>query len=169
MRALAELLSDNGWVVTGRDPDCSGEARAHLEGLGIKIDSPQGRPHLEVPTTLMIHSVAVPISDPARQFARLIDLPDLSYPEFVGQLQRTRPAICIAGTHGKSTATALTAWLLRCLGHRPGVLVGAEFQQLHRSGWDAGGEPLVVESCEYQQNFLNYFPRAAAILSVGFQ
>ena len=166
MRALAELLTDSGWSISGRDPECSTEDRRRLERLGIQIDSPQGRPRLEVPTTLMIHSVAVPTSDPARQHARSMNLTDLSYPEFVGQLQRIRPAFCIAGTHGKSTTTALTAWLMKELGHRPGVLVGAEFREMQRSGWDAGGGPLVVESCEYQRSFLNYHPRAAAILSV---
>jgi len=166
MRALAELLRDNGWKLSGRDPNCSPEDRRHLEALGIEIDAPDGPPHLTVPTTLMIHSVAVPMDDPARQHARSIGLTDLSYPEFVGQLQKTREAICIAGTHGKSTATALTAWLLRELGQHPGALVGAEFRELDRSGWDAGGGPLVVESCEYQRSFLNYHPRAAAILSI---
>jgi UDP-N-acetylmuramate--alanine ligase len=166
MRALAELLTDHGWKVLGRDPNCSANDRCHLEALGIEIDVPDGIPKLDGPSTLMIHSVAVPSEDPARQHARSIGLTDLSYPEFLGRLQTTRPAICVAGTHGKSTATALTAWILRGLGHRSGALVGAEFHELRRSGWDAGGGPLVIESCEYQRSFLNYHPQAAAILSV---
>lgn len=166
MRALAEFLSDGGWKLAGRDPNCSPHDRRHLEHLGIEIDAPDGPPNLSIQPNLMVHSVAVPMHDEARQHARSSKLPDLSYPAFVGQLQTNRDTICIAGTHGKSTATALTAWTLQHLGHRPGVLVGAEFRELHRSGWDAGGGPLVVESCEYQRSFLNYIPRAAAILSV---
>ena len=166
MRALAEFLSDGGWKVAGRDPNCSPADQRHLEQLGIEIDAPKGPPNLSFQPTLMIHSVAVPSNDEARQNARSNALPDLSYPEFVGQLQTSRDTICIAGTHGKSTATALTAWTLQQLGHCPGVLVGAELREMRRSGWDAGGAPLVVESCEYQQSFLNYTPRAAAILSV---
>ena len=166
MRALGEFLRDREIHVAGHDHAITLADEQHFAQLGIATASPQQLDLGAHSPQLVVHSAAVPASDPARQQARAAGLADWSYPQFVGWLLAHRRGLCIAGTHGKSTTTALTGWLLQGLGLSPGLLVGAEFRGLGRSGWDEGGPPLVVESCEYQRHFLNYNPASAAILSV---
>ena len=74
--------------------------------------------------------------------------------------------ICIAGTHGKSTTTALTGCILTSAGLDPTVLVGAEVCGRNANGWAGAGPHLVVESCEYQRHFLSLRPQMAAILGI---
>ena len=172
MRALAEFLNDCHVHVTGSDQSITPGDRRHFESLGIHLATADelglaaNAPNQVIPPELIVHSAAVPAHDPARRLALSEGIGDLSYPAFVAWLLANRHGLCIAGTHGKSTTTALTGWLLKALGQRPGVLVGAEFRGLGRSGWDEGGVPLVVESCEYQRHFLDYSPASAAILSI---
>ena len=73
---------------------------------------------------------------------------------------RRGQGVCIAGTHGKSTTTAMVGWILSESGLDPSVLVGAELVANGRSGRAGNGQLLVVESCEFNHSFLDFQPVA---------
>ena len=105
-------------------------------------------------------------SNPERQAAAQRGLPQYSYTQMLGQLMREKTGLSIAGTHGKSTTTAMTGCILTEAGYDPSVIVGAEIRGKNRSGWGGSGEHFVAESCEFQRGFLDLSPRYAAILGI---
>jgi UDP-N-acetylmuramate--alanine ligase len=84
----------------------------------------------------------------------------------LGSLMQCHDGVCIAGTHGKSTTTAMTGCILTAAGLAPSVVVGAEVCEIGASGWSGKGAHFVVESCEFQRSFLDLSPRYAAILGI---
>ncbi|QDU39729.1 UDP-N-acetylmuramate--L-alanine ligase MurC [Maioricimonas rarisocia] len=166
MRALAEYLSDYGWRLSGSDLDVNTPGARALAARGVAVSTGHRREHVAEGTNLVIHSAAVPADNPERIEARERGLPDLSYVDVLGILCRQRETIGIAGTHGKSTTTALCSWILESAGADPGYLCGAELAKVQRGGRAGSGRHLVVECCEFRRHFLEVPVRSAAILSV---
>ncbi len=71
--------------------------------------------------------------------------------------------LCVAGSHGKSTTSAMLAWILESAGLAPGFFVGAKQAGFECSGRTAGNGTVVLESCEYQSSFCHFSPRLAVI------
>lgn len=165
MRALAELLTDLGARVSGSDLAALPHEIARFHDKGIQVWAGHSAERISRETRVVVHSPAVRPADPERSEARRRGILNLSYPQTVARLMRGHTTISIAGTHGKSTTTAMTAWILKHAGRKPSVVIGAEVLELERSGWAGQGHLFVVESCEYQRHFLEYSPQCAAILS----
>jgi UDP-N-acetylmuramate--alanine ligase len=89
-----------------------------------------------------------------------------SYFQTLGKLMLDRRGIAVAGTHGKSTTTAMLASLLVAAGHDPTVVFGAAALGEQSGGRAGRGPLLVVEACEYRANFLHLSPQQAVILAV---
>jgi UDP-N-acetylmuramate: L-alanyl-gamma-D-glutamyl-meso-diaminopimelate ligase len=104
------------------------------------------------------------------------DLLYCSFPQLLGaRFLRDRRSIVVSGTHGKTTTTALTAWLLESAGRDPGFLVGGRAKNFDRTARTGGGAAFVIEGDEYDTaffdkgpKFLHYRPRTAMITSVEF-
>ncbi|HEY2252973.1 MAG TPA: UDP-N-acetylmuramate--L-alanine ligase [Planctomycetaceae bacterium] len=166
MKALAELLSAMGWNVSGSDNNASEGTAAALVSRGLRIHpGHQGR-FLPKETDVLVYSPAVGPENAERQEAQRLGITQLSYSQMLGVLMRGRSGICIAGTHGKSTTTAMTGCILTAARLQPDVVIGAEVCGLGLSGWHGDGEHFVVESCEFQRSFLDLSPRYAAILGI---
>jgi len=84
----------------------------------------------------------------------------------LGQVMRYRTSYAVAGTHGKSTTTALLSYILRQAGHDPTFVVGAHVPQLGGGSGVGNGPDMVVEACEFDHSFLNLSPKHAAILNI---
>ncbi|WP_010587654.1 UDP-N-acetylmuramate--L-alanine ligase [Schlesneria paludicola] len=166
MKALAELLLDRGWLLSGSDllPPTASIGRLVARGLVFR----QGHhvENLPASASRLIYSPAIPISNPERQEAKRRLLRQVSYSQMVGELMRSSQGVCIAGTHGKSTTTAMTAWILKAASRLSGAVIGAELCESGRNGWSGAGDLFVAESCEYQRSFLDFHPRFAAILGM---
>jgi len=163
MKALAEFLLEAGWRISGSDnstlPD-SLRQRGAVLSLGHTAD--ELPPHAD----LVIYSPAVRESNPVRQAAARRSLPTLSYTQALAALSRAHETFCVAGTHGKSTTSALLAHLLDDPETPCGAIIGAESLGRGVSGWCASGERLVLESCEYQRHFLQFAADHAVITNV---
>ncbi|MCA9248968.1 MAG: UDP-N-acetylmuramate--L-alanine ligase [Planctomycetales bacterium] len=158
MRSLSRLLAGFGWEVTGSDP--------------MLASSSAGRFQLHAPDNVPEHADVVVCSDAIaadhceRQRAAELGIETISYADMLGRLMLDRTGVAVAGTHGKSTVTAMTGEILLAAGLDPSIVVGAEPIACQRSG-RAGSSPLLVaEACEYRRNFLKLRPRCAAILNV---
>jgi UDP-N-acetylmuramate--alanine ligase len=166
LRALAELLSDSGCRVSGSDLTLNPRTAAVLRTAGVDLRAGHSAENLPAACERVIHSAAVPPDNCERAAALARGTPVQSYPQFLGELTRRRDAVCIAGTHGKSTTTALVSALLSRDGRGPDVLCGAEVIGRARAGWAGDGRRLVVESCEFRRHFLQLTPHTLVVTGI---
>lgn len=166
MKALAELLQDAGWELSGSDTLPPNPSIQKLMQRGLVIHQGHQASNLPENAACLVYSAAVPAENPERQEASRRGLPQYSYSQMVARLMQESSAVCIGGTHGKSTTTAITACILDAAGRLSAAIVGAEVCQRGRSGWLGNGDLMIVESCEFQRSFLRYHSRYAAILSI---
>lgn len=196
MCGLARLMKGAGATVRGSDMSRSTFTDALVrDGYGVAFDqSGLGDGAIPEGTDLVVASAAIKPDHPqvlaAEQMNDGKGIPVLSYAEALGLCMRNHTGVCIAGTHGKSTTTAMLGTALANAGMDPSVIVGAVCSQLAESGGAAasgsgGGVGfrlganaipagsmkgdaglLVVEACEFNRSFHNYHPRLAVITSV---
>ncbi|HVW00989.1 MAG TPA: UDP-N-acetylmuramate--L-alanine ligase [Planctomycetaceae bacterium] len=166
MKALAELLAGEGWILTGSDLQAPAPVADPLRKRGLRIHQGHQSDFLAHDTDVLIYSPAVGPENPERQQAAALGIPQYSYNEMLGRLMSDKRGVCVAGTHGKSTTTAMTACVLESAGLSPSAVIGAEVRGRRANGWAGDGDLFVVESCEYQRNFLHLRPELAAILSI---
>lgn len=165
MSGLAGVLLRCGAIVSGSDVNPS-SVFSRLEELGATIRV--GQAPINVPTDCdyVVYSAAVKEDNPELVEARRRGFRCLKYAEMLGQVMRQRTGIAISGTHGKSTTTALTAYILRRAKADPTFVVGAEAAQLGGGSGVGDGPYFVVEACEYDRSFLNLAPKWGAVLNI---
>ena len=165
MFPLAELLKVRGLVITGSDAHKSPNVEHLLEqGFHVTIghfaENVQG-------ADLVIRTAAVHDDNPEIQAARAAGIPVFERAQAWGHLMRSyKNAICVAGTHGKTTTTSMLTHIFMQAQRDPTVMIGGSLPLLgagHRVG---RGDTIILESCEYCNSFLNFFPTAAVILDV---
>lgn len=166
MKALAEMLGGLGWVVSGSDASPPTETLELLRRKGFPIHRGHSEDNVPQQADLLIYSPAISESNPERVRAKQWEIPQWSYNQMLGHLMRDRVGISIAGTHGKSTTTAMVASVLRDAGISPSAVIGAELVSHNVSGWAGESDLFVVESCEYQKNFLTLSPTHAIVTGI---
>ena len=159
MKSLAELLFDTGWTLSGSDLSPPSPSLEKLIRRGFVFH--QGHQPSNVSDTVdcLVYSSAVPADNPERLEATRRRQPQYSYSQMIARLMRSSTGVCIAGTHGKSTTTAMTACILDSAGRLSAAIVGAELCQQGHGGWSGSGDLFAVESCEFQRSFLDFTPR----------
>jgi UDP-N-acetylmuramate--alanine ligase len=152
MSAVATLLAEMGHTVSGHDPTDDTPFLPPLRALGVTVTS--GVPGPLPPVDAVVVSTATPSDHPHVEAARAAGLPVLHRSAALGAICAARRTIAVAGTHGKTTTSALLATVLAEAGWRPGWVVGAGIAGLGRSAaWGDDG-PLVVEADESDGTFL---------------
>lgn len=164
MRALAKVLCGWGWKLTGSDVSSDAIESVDLSAASIR----RGHAAENVPADadIVIHSDAVAADNVELRRAAELGIPTATYFQVAGRLMRRARGIAVAGTHGKSTATAMAARILTDANLDPTVLCGAAALGETDGGRAGGSGLMLVEACEYRRNFLHLRPRAAAILGV---
>jgi len=165
MSGIAEFVLTEGGAVSGSDVKASA-ATDRLGRLGADVHVGHAGGHIPGGTDLVVHTAAVKDENPEMAEARRRGLPLLKYAEFLGRLMDLRDGIAVAGTHGKSTTTAMVAYVLAEAGLDPSFVIGADVPQLGGGSRVGTGDHLVVEACEYDRSFLHLAPRAAAVLNI---
>ncbi|PIU53233.1 MAG: UDP-N-acetylmuramate:L-alanyl-gamma-D-glutamyl-meso-diaminopimelate ligase [Deltaproteobacteria bacterium CG07_land_8_20_14_0_80_60_11] len=176
MAALAGILKEQGYRVTGSDEHVYPPMSTLLEGLGIALQNGYRPENLTPVPDLVVVGNVIRRENPEAQAVLAQNLPRLSLPEALNRfLVGDRQSIVVAGTHGKTTTTALIAWLLFALGLDPGFMVGGiakNFQTNYRVG---RGRYVVMEGDEYdtaffdkRPKFVHFHPRAAVLTSIEF-
>ena len=166
MQALAELLTGLGWRVSGSDRQVVDDVAELLGRRGLRILQGHSAKHLPADADVLVHSQAIGPENVERVEAAGLGIPQLSYSQMLGRLMSGRVGVSIAGTHGKSTTTAMLASLLDTAGLAPSAVVGARLVGRESSGWAGVGDLMVVESCEYRRSFLDLAPRYAVITGI---
>jgi UDP-N-acetylmuramate: L-alanyl-gamma-D-glutamyl-meso-diaminopimelate ligase len=176
MAALAGILKEQGHHVTGSDEHVYPPMSTLLEGLGIPIQNGY-RPENLVPTPdLVVVGNVIRRDNPEAQAVLAGDLPRLSLPEALNRfLVGERQSVVVAGTHGKTTTTALISWLCFALGLDPGFMVGGIAKNFLTNYRVGSGRYVVMEGDEYdtaffdkRPKFVHFSPRAAVLTSIEF-
>src|SRR3954471_24218833 len=162
MSALAELFIRRGVKVTGCDSNPTGAA--DLEKLGVRVTT-HDPSHVDGARALVVTS-AMPKNHPELERARALGIPVIRRAEALGEVTVGRELVGIAGTHGKTTTTVMTATALAAAGRDPTALVGGRV-----GAWEgnllAGGDRLyVVEADEYDRSFLALTPTVAVVTNI---
>ncbi len=166
MKALAEMLSGLGWTVSGSDWQPPPNSLEKLGRKGFQVHRGHSADFVPGDADLLVYSPAIAAFNPERIRAEQLGLPQWSFHELLGELMKTRIGVSIAGTHGKSTTTAMVASVLRDAGLSPSAVIGAELVSNGVSGWAGESKLFVVESCEYQKNFLTLSPTHAVLTGI---
>ncbi len=176
MAALAGILKEQGYRVSGSDEHAYPPMSTFLEGLGIAVQNGYAPANLEPRPDLAVVGNVIRRDNPEAQALLNTDIPRLSLPEALNRfLVGERQSLVVAGTHGKTTTTALIAWLLHATGMDPGFMVGGiarNFQANYRVG---RGPYVVLEGDEYdtaffdkRPKFVHFKPRVAVLTSIEF-
>ena len=160
MVPLAALLLEDGHRVTGSDQRLYPPMSTTLERLGIPVAEGFSPDHVPADCdVVVVGNAALRDNVEAAEAARR-GLPVLSLPQAVRQyLLPGKTSVVISGTHGKTTTSALTAWLLYDSGRDPGWLVGGEMKNLGRGFRRGRGPHFVVEGDEYNAAFFDRGPK----------
>ena len=165
MSPLAQVLHGAGVVVTGSDMHESAEV-AHLRALGIPVTIGH-LPQSVAGADCVIRTAAVHDDNPEIAAARAAGIPVFERAQAWGALMRHyKNALCVAGTHGKTTTTSMCAHIFLAAQRDPSIMIGGVLPALgagHRVGH---GDTIILESCEYCNSFLSFFPTVAVILNV---
>ena len=176
MAALAGILQEQGYRVSGSDEHAYPPMSTFLEGLGIRVQNGYAAANLNPRPDLAVVGNVIRRDNPEAQALLASDIPRLSMPEALNRfLVGERRSLVVAGTHGKTTTTALVAWLLYALGLDPGFMVGGiarNFQANYRVG---RGPYVALEGDEYdtaffdkRPKFVHFRPRVAVLTSIEF-
>jgi len=165
MRPLGIVMQDMGMVVTGSDMNAS-VSTDELIAKGIAVSIGHSAENVKG-ADCIIRTAAAHNDNPEIAAARHMGIPMFERAQAWGVImQEYENAVCIAGTHGKTTATSMMTHILMEANWDPTVMIGGYLPLLgagHRVG---GGDTIILESCEYCDSFLNFAPTLAVILNV---
>ena len=167
MSALAQLLHDRGDMVLGSDRSES-PVTDLLAEKGITVIIGQTEENITPEITLFVYSAAVGEDNPERVRARKLDIPELSYFEMLGRVSEAKRTIAVAGTHGKTTTTAMLARILTDCNLDPTAVVGSIVRDFGSNYLPGASDLFVVEACEYKSHFLTLSPEVLVITNLEF-
>lgn len=176
MAALARMLKTAGYRVTGSDANVYPPMSTLLEREGIPYRVGFRPENIEPDTDLVVVGNAVSKTNPEVQSVLDRNIPYRSFPQALAEFfLKDRTPIVIAGTHGKTTTSALMTWVLESAGLNPGFLVGGWVINFDANSRPGTGRYFVVEGDEYDTaffdkgpKFLHYRPHAAILTSIEF-
>jgi UDP-N-acetylmuramate--alanine ligase len=165
MSGLARILLDAGARVSGTETKPS-FTTIRLQQHGARITYEQDGSMLSAGIDLVVRTAAVKDSNPEFVRATELSLPHVKYAQLLGEVMGERVGVAVAGTHGKSTTTAMTAYILTRLGMDPSWVVGGTVPQLGGSSHSGAGAAFVAEACEYDRSFHNLRPTHAIVTNI---
>lgn len=165
MSGLAEMLLSQGFRLTGSDRSES-HSLEKLRAKGITALSGH-HPELAARASLIIYSAAIPTDDPERLEAERLHIPQMERAVLLGQLMEGyEERLCIAGTHGKTSVSAMAAEVLLRCGKDPGVHIGGSLDTLGGGSRVGDRAVIVAEACEFNRSFLHMAPTMAILTNI---
>ena len=166
MAPLAEVLSGMGLVIAGSDMQES-EKVAQLRLLGVHVNIGHREENILPEYEFVVRTAAVHDENPEIMAARALGIPVFERTQAWGALMKDyKNALCIAGTHGKTTTTSMCTHILMAAEKDPTVMIGGTLPLLKAGHRIGGGDTIVMESCEYYDSFLSFYPTIAVLLDV---
>jgi UDP-N-acetylmuramate--alanine ligase len=164
LSAIARVLLQRGYVVSGSDLSLS-PITQELVALGAEVHEGHRGENVAGAEAVIVSS-AVPEDNPEIIFAGEQGIPVLKRGQALSWLMKDRYSIAVAGTHGKTTVSAMIGLLLENDNRDPTIIVGGIIPELGANAKEGKGEYLVVEADEYDRAFLHFSPRAAVVTNI---
>ena len=160
MAPLAGMLRERGYRVTGSDSGVYPPASTLLETLGISFFNTFDATHLEPAPDLVVIGNIIARGNPELEEVLDRKIPYRSMPEILEEIfLPERHSIVVSGTHGKTTTTAMLAWIFHTAGRRPNFLVGGVAENFGKSYGLGDGEEFILEGDEYETAFWDRGPK----------
>ena len=164
LSAIARLLLENGYTVSGSDRTLTSFAEeVRKAGATVYVGH---HPRNLTGVDWVVRSSAVTDDNPEVEAAKRTGIPVYKRAGFLGRLMEDKTGIAIAGTHGKTTTTAMTAWVLTKLDRDPSFIVGGVVNDLGVNAHAGKGKTFVIEADEYDYMFLGLKPQIAVVTSI---
>lgn len=165
MSGLAEMLQREGYIVTGSDASDSHAAkRLRLAGIPVSVGH---HPEEVAGAALIVYSAAIGADDEERVEAERLGIPQLERAPLLGQLMEGyKERVCICGTHGKTTTSAMVAQMMVGMSLDPTVHIGGQLDALGGSTRIGNSAVFVAEACEFNRSFLHMSPTVAVLLNI---
>lgn len=165
MSALAFILLERGYQVSGSDQTES-PTTEKLKIAGATLFIGHHADHITTQDTL-IYTGAISENNPELTKALALKLNILTRTEAINALMAPyKKSIAISGTHGKTTTSSMTAWILEKAGQEPSYLIGAKLPQTGKAYHMTASEYIVVEACEYKESFLDLYPTSIVVNNI---
>lgn len=164
MCGIAEVLANQRFEISGSDIKAS-TATQHLQGCGVRVMIGHTAENAHGADVVVV-STAIDEANPEIQYARAHRIPIVRRAEMLAELMRFRHGIAVAGTHGKTTTTSLTATLLAEGGLDPTFVIGGKLNSAGANACLGKGEYLVAEADESDASFLHLQPMASIVTNI---
>ena len=166
MSPLAEVLTGMGLLISGTDISESDNV-LNLREKGIQVNIGHRAENITDDIRFVVRTAAVHDDNPEIAEAHRRGIPVFERTEAWGAIMMDyKNALCIAGTHGKTTTTSMSTHILMAAQADPTVMIGGTLPLLHAGHRVGSGDTIIMESCEYCNSFLNFYPTVAVILDI---
>ena len=165
MYPLAQILHSQGYFLTGSDNNET-ETLEAVRKMGIEVFIGQRAENIKG-ADLIVHTAAIMEDNPELMAARQSGVPVLERAELLGIVTNWyNNAVCVSGTHGKTTATSMITQILYTAGIDLSAYIGGKLPCIGGSGIAGKSDILVCESCEFEDHFLKLAPDISVILNI---
>lgn len=164
MSGLAEVLSEKGYLISGSDIE-KNVFTEQLKRRGLTIYQGHSPSHLNQADLVIVSSI-IPSHNPELQRARRKGIPTVSRGALLAHLVNRKHGIIVAGTHGKTTTSALVYSILRQAGEDPTIFIGGEVNDFGGNSRLGSSKYVVAESDESDGSFLLLSPRTSILTNI---
>ena len=166
MSSLAEVLKGMGITVTGSDMN-EGSNVETLRAHGFTVYIGHRAENIAEDVDFLVRTAAAHDDNPEIVAARARGIPVFERTQAWGAISKDyRNALCIAGTHGKTTTTSMCTHINMAADRDPTVMIGGTLPLLHSGHRVGRGNTIIMEACEYYNSFLSFHPTIAVILNI---
>ncbi len=167
MSSLAIISKKNGLTVGGSDRSMS-DTTDKLRNMGIEVQEGHDVKNI-TQFSVVVYNAAIGDDNPEYSYATTHIVNMIYRSDFLGYIiSEYGCSIGVAGTHGKSTATAMIYNILKENGKDPSVMNGAVITGINSQYYIGKGDSIVFEACEYKDSFLSFFPSVAVVLNAEY-
>ena len=165
MCPIAEILLHRGYELTGSDI-AESDTLARVRSYGIPVFMGQKAENVDG-AELVVYSAAIKPNNPELVAAKQKGIPAVERSVMLGMVTRRFPnTIAVAGTHGKTTTTAMTTQILLEAGLDPSAVIGGKLPLIGGNGRAGKSDIVVCEACEFVDTFLQLYPKISIILNI---
>ena len=166
MSSLAEVLKGMGLAISGSDMSESKNVQS-LRALGIPVSIGHAAENITEDVEFVVRTAAVHDENPEIAEARRRGIPVFERTQAWGAISKDyKNALCISGTHGKTTTTSMCTHILMAADRDPTVMIGGTLPLLNAGHRVGHGSTIIMEACEYYNSFLSFYPTVAVILNI---
>ena len=166
MSSLAEVLNGMGISISGSDMNDNSNSRA-LKDKGIEVFIGHSADNMSEDIDFVVRTAAVHDDNPEIIYAHQHGIPVFERTQAWGAISKDYSnALCIAGTHGKTTTTSMCTHILMAADRDPTVMIGGTLPLLNAGHRVGKGNTIIMEACEYYNSFLSFHPTVAVILNI---